>query len=123
MEKMPSTITPEESHKIPVKTLLVAFVILAAAAAILVFKVPWTNVLYYGFFGLMISSHFFMHGSHGCHNHNASNGHHDSEHSHTDPIVSQSSLQSNADGPGQPGKPEIQSEKDKDSHQGHSGCR
>ena len=122
MEKMPSTITSEESHKIPVKTLLVAFVILAAAAAILVFKVPWTTVLYYGFFGLMLSSHFFMHGSHGGHNHNASNEQQDSEHSHTGPSVSQSSLNDHADGPAQPGEPEAQSVKDKDSHQGHSGC-
>lgn len=122
MEKMPSTITPEESRKIPVKTLLVAVIIFAAAAAILVFKVPWTAVLYYGFFGLMLFSHFFMHGSHGGHNHGESNGQKDSEHSHTSNSSSQSSPHNHADGPTQPGETEAQSEKNKDSHQGHSGC-
>ena len=122
MDKMPSTITHEESHQFPVRSLLVAFVILAAAAAILVFKVPWTTVLYYGFFGLMLSSHFFMHGSHGGHNRNASNVQQDGENSHTGPSGSQSSLHNHADVSAQPGESEAQSVKDKDSHQGHSGC-
>ncbi len=49
MDHLPTTTSPEESRRFPVKTLLVAGFILAAAAAILVFRVPWTTVLYYGF--------------------------------------------------------------------------
>ena len=39
--------------------------LIAALVAIFVFKVAVSNVVYYGFFLLMMGSHFFMHGSHG----------------------------------------------------------
>ena len=39
----------------------------AALVAILVFNVAVSTVIYYGFFALMMGSHFFMHGSHGGH--------------------------------------------------------
>lgn len=41
--------------------------LIAALVAIFVFKVAVSNVVYYGFFLLMMGSHFFMHGSHGGH--------------------------------------------------------
>ncbi len=39
----------------------------AALLAIFAFNVAVNTVIYYGFFVLMMGSHFFMHGSHGGH--------------------------------------------------------
>ncbi len=120
----PSTL-PEENRKFPVKTLLVVVVILAAAVAILVFNVPVFTVLTYGFLGLMLFSHFFMHGGHGAHGghgQDASPSEQSGEHDHTNPGSSQISEHSHADGPAQTGNPETKSEKDENSHKGHSGC-
>lgn len=116
----PST-SPEESRKFPTKLLLVALVILAAAAAILVFDVPVGTVVTYGFLGLMLFSHFFMHGAHGGHDHGTMRSQQDSEHSHADQGVSQVNAHSHVDGSAEQGEPEAKTEKDKDSHQGHSG--
>lgn len=41
--------------------------LIAALVAIFVFNVAISTVVYYGFFLLMMGSHFFMHGSHGSH--------------------------------------------------------
>jgi bacteriorhodopsin len=41
--------------------------LIAALVAIFVFNVAVSTVVYYGFFLLMMGSHFFMHGSHGGH--------------------------------------------------------
>ena len=43
--------------------------LIAALVAIFVFNVAVNTVVYYGFFALMMGSHFFMHGSHGSHQH------------------------------------------------------
>lgn len=120
----PST-SPEESRKFPVKTLLVAVVILAAAAAILVFNVPLGTVVTYVFLGLMLFGHFFMHGGHGAHGghgQGASPSEQSGDHAHTNPGSSRINEHNHADGPAQPGNPETKSEKDPNSHQGHSGC-
>jgi hypothetical protein len=120
----PSTST-ETSRKFPVKTLLVAVVIIAAAAAILVFKVPVTTVLSYGFFGLMMSSHFFMHGGHGSHtgkDQGSSTDKQGDEHVHPNSNDSQISELSPVDQLTQLENPEAKSDKEKNSHQGHSGC-
>jgi bacteriorhodopsin len=68
--------------------LIVAFV------AIFVFNVPVSTVLYYGFFLLMMGSHFFMHGSHA---------------GHGGPAAHQHGSTSNAD------------ESNKNEHSGHTG--
>lgn len=120
----PST-SPEEDRKFPVKTLLVAAVIIAAAVAILVFNVPIGTVLTYGFLGVMVFSHFFMHGGHGAHGghgQGASASEQNGEHAHAKADSAQTSEHNHADGPAQPGNPEKTSEKDSDSHKGHSGC-
>ncbi len=41
--------------------------LVVALIAIFVFNVSINTVAYYGFFALMMGSHFFMHGSHGGH--------------------------------------------------------
>ena len=41
--------------------------LIVALVAIFVFNVAVNTVVYYGFFALMMGSHFFMHGSHGGH--------------------------------------------------------
>lgn len=120
----PSTL-PEDNRRFPVTAVLIAVAIFAAAAAILVFKVPVTTVLYFGFFGFMLLSHFFMHRGHGAHDghdQGTSPSEQSGEHAHTDPNSSQISEHNHADGPAQPGNPEKTSEKDSDSHKGHSGC-
>ena len=38
--------------------------LIAALVSIFVFNVAVNTVVYYGFFALMMGSHFFMHGSH-----------------------------------------------------------
>ena len=41
--------------------------LVVALLAIFVFNVAVKTVVYYGFFALMMGSHFFMHGGHGGH--------------------------------------------------------
>ena len=41
--------------------------LIVALLAIFVFNVAVKTVVYYGFFALMMGSHFFMHGAHGGH--------------------------------------------------------
>ncbi len=53
--------------RIPRLVWIVGGGLLIALVAVVIFKVPVNTVVYYGFFALMIGSHFFMHGSHGGH--------------------------------------------------------
>ena len=55
----------EHERKIPPVVWLLGVGLLAAVIAIFVFNVAVNTVVYYGFFALMMGSHFFMHGSHG----------------------------------------------------------
>ena len=41
--------------------------LVAALVAVFIFNVALSTVAYYGFFAIMMGSHFFMHGSHGGH--------------------------------------------------------
>ena len=63
----PSTITPDRPFRIHPAVWLSAAGLIAALVAIFVFKVAIGTVLTYGFVGLMLISHLFMHGSHGGH--------------------------------------------------------
>jgi fatty acid desaturase len=78
----------------------VAWVLLVAVAAtllaIFVFKVAVGTVLTYGFLGLMVLSHLFMHGGHGAHG------------AHSDQSNSLDDARTNTD--------------QKSTHTGHSGC-
>lgn len=121
MNHIHSSSTPEETRKFPVTTLLIAIVLLVAAAAILVFNFPVSTVLTYGFLGLLLFGHFFMHGSHGGHNHGTSNAKLNSEHDHSDQEASQISSHNHADGPAGQAVPNSSPKKESDSHQGHSG--
>lgn len=124
MNHIHDSTSPEESRRFPVKTVLVAVVILAAVAAVLVFDVPVFTVLTYGFLGLMLFSHLFMHGSHSSHDHSASNSQPDNENSHigpADPGTSQINPQDHAGGLVRQTDPEAKAKKDQDTHQGHSG--
>ena len=47
--------------------------LIVALVAVFFFNVAINTVAYYGFFALMMGSHFFMHGSHG--GHGGSQGH------------------------------------------------
>lgn len=49
--------------------------LIAALVAIFIFNVAFGTIVYYGFFALMIGSHFFMHGSHGGHGNSAGHQH------------------------------------------------
>lgn len=60
-----SDATSQVRIPIAVWTVIAAFV--AALIAILVFKVAVGTVVTYGFLGLMVLSHFLMHGGHGSH--------------------------------------------------------
>lgn len=125
MNHINSSPSADEKRKFPVTSLLVAVAIIAAAAAILVFNVPVGTVLTYGFLGVMVFSHFFMHGGHGAHGghgQDASPSEQNGEHVHANPDSAQTSEHNHADGPAQPGNSETKSDKkDPNSHQGHSG--
>ncbi len=56
--------------RIPPIVWLLGLGLIAAVVAIFFFNIAFSTVAYYGFFGLMIGSHLFMHGSHGGHQHN-----------------------------------------------------
>jgi hypothetical protein len=60
-------LTPSNKFRIPTIGLIAIAGILIALIAIFVFKVAVGQVLYYGFFVAMITSHFWMHGGHGNH--------------------------------------------------------
>lgn len=49
--------------------------LIAALVAIFIFNVAFSTVVYYGFFAIMMGSHFFMHGSHGGHGGSAGHQH------------------------------------------------
>ena len=125
MNHIPPSVLPEESRKFPVATLLGAIVILAAAVAILVFDVPVGTVLIYGLLGLMLFGHFFMHAGHGAHDEHSQGAppsEQNSGHTQTNSDSERINEHYHADQPAKPVNPETDSEKDKDSHQGHSGC-
>lgn len=53
--------------RIPIWVWVIVAAIVIAGIAVFGFNVPFGTVATYGFFILMIGSHFFMHGSHGGH--------------------------------------------------------
>jgi hypothetical protein len=65
MDKSPSI--SEDLQRIPKAVWIVLAGLGIALVAIFVFKVAVGTVVSYGFFGLMMLSHFFMHGGHGSH--------------------------------------------------------
>lgn len=62
-----STPTQQRPLRIPPLVWFLAIGLVIALIAIFVFNVAINTVAYYGFFALMIGSHFFMHGGHGGH--------------------------------------------------------
>jgi fatty acid desaturase len=70
MDHNPSSVSP---FRIPSIVWVLIAAAIAAGAAIFIFKVAIGSVLTYGFFGFMILSHFFMHGSHGSHGNHSDN--------------------------------------------------
>lgn len=69
--------TSVSSFRIPIWVWVIVAAIVIGGIAVFGFNVPLTTVGTYGFFILMMGSHFFMHGSHGGHggneNHSAQN--------------------------------------------------
>ena len=65
MESHPSV--TDRPVRIPPIVWFLGLGLIAALIAIFVFNVATNTVVYYGFFALMIGSHFFMHGSHTGH--------------------------------------------------------
>ena len=65
MESHPSV--TDRPVRIPPIVWFLGLGLIAALIAIFVFNVAINTVAYYGFFALMIGSHFFMHGSHAGH--------------------------------------------------------
>jgi fatty acid desaturase len=59
--------TTDRPFRIPPIVWVLGFGLIAALAAVFIFKVAVSTVVYYGFIALMIGGHFFMHGSHGGH--------------------------------------------------------
>jgi hypothetical protein len=66
MEHTHST-TDDRPIRIPRIVWIVGGGLLIALVAVVIFKVPFSTVAYFGFLALMMGSHFFMHGSHGGH--------------------------------------------------------
>ncbi len=126
MNQPNSTISPEETRKFPLTTLLIAVIILAAAAAILVFKVPILTVLSYGFLGLMLFGHLFMHAGHGAHDQaNASSQHshlHDQDSPGSAPFTGPSQMNGPAIGDRPKAGGDDQPDPQDHSYSGHSGC-
>lgn len=60
--------TPSNKIRIPTLGIIAIAGLLIALVAIFVFKAAINMVFYYGFFAVMILSHFWMHGNHGDHN-------------------------------------------------------
>jgi hypothetical protein len=65
MESHPSV--TDRPVRIPVIVWFLGAGLIAAVVAIFFFNVALNTVASYGFFALMIGSHFFMHGAHGGH--------------------------------------------------------
>ena len=65
----------DRPFRIPPIVWVLGIGLIVALAAIFVFNVAISTVVYYGFFALMIGSHFFMHGSHGGHGNSAEHQH------------------------------------------------
>ena len=65
MESHPSV--KDRPVRIPPIVWFLGIGLIVALVAIFFFNVAINTVAYYGFFALMIGSHFFMHGSHGGH--------------------------------------------------------
>ena len=70
---MDHNVSPDSQFRIPTFVWVLAAGVLMGGIAILVFKVAVGTVLYYGLFGFMMLSHFFMHGSHGSHKNQSDN--------------------------------------------------
>lgn len=66
MESRPSA-TDDRPLRIPPSVWFLGLGLIAALAAIFIFNVAASTVVYYGFFALMIGSHLFMHGGHAGH--------------------------------------------------------
>lgn len=62
-----STSDTASQVRIPTAVWVLLAAVVIALIAIFVFKVAVGTVLTYGFLGLMVLSHFFMHGGHGSH--------------------------------------------------------
>ena len=73
--------------------------LVAALVAVFIFNVALSTVAYYGFFAIMMGSHFFMHGSHGGHGSSAGHQH----------------------GPVSNAAESDKAESDKNEHAGHTG--
>ena len=67
MESHPSVTETDRPMRIPPIVWFLGLSLIAALAAIFVFKVNLNTVASYGFIALMLGSHLFMHGSHGGH--------------------------------------------------------
>lgn len=59
--------TSDRPLRVPPLAWFVGIGLMAALAAVFIFNVAVSTVVYYGFIGLMFGGHFFMHGSHGGH--------------------------------------------------------
>jgi hypothetical protein len=57
----------DRPFRIPPIVWVLGIGLVVALLAIFVFNVAVKTVVYYGFFALMMGSHFFMHGSHSGH--------------------------------------------------------
>jgi hypothetical protein len=57
----------DRPFRIPPIVWVLSVGLVVALLAIFVFNVAVKTVVYYGFFALMMGSHFFMHGAHGGH--------------------------------------------------------
>lgn len=97
MESHPSV--TDRPVRIPPIVWFLGIGLIAALVAIFVFNVAINTVAYYGFFALMIGSHFFMHGGHGGHSGHGGN------------TGQESSAALNP----------AEVDKDKNEHAGHSG--
>ena len=62
-----STSDTTSQIRIPTAAWVLLAAVVAALLAIFVFKVAVGTVVIYGFLGLMVLSHLFMHGGHGSH--------------------------------------------------------
>lgn len=70
---MDNKVSPDSQFRIPPFVWVLAAGVLIGGIAILIFKVAVGTVISYGFFGIMMLSHFFMHGNHGSHNNRSGN--------------------------------------------------
>ncbi len=83
MEHTHST-TEDRSIRIPRFVWIIGGGLLIALVAVVIFKVPFSTVAYFGFIALMMGSHFFMHGSHGGHGDHSQHGNSSTNAANTD---------------------------------------